>query len=29
MELYCAFREREPMIAALLQQRGLAPTRSD
>jgi len=29
MELYCAFREREPMIAALMQQRGLAPTRSD
>ncbi|MBV9686194.1 MAG: M3 family metallopeptidase, partial [Alphaproteobacteria bacterium] len=25
MELYCAFRGREPAIAALLQQRGLAP----
>ena len=29
MELYCAFRGREPTITALLQQRGLAPTRPD
>ena len=29
MALYCAFRDREPAIAALLQQRGLAPTQVD
>ena len=28
MELYCAFRGREPAIAALLQQRGLAAAQS-
>jgi peptidyl-dipeptidase Dcp len=28
MELYCAFRGREPAIAALLQQRGLADAQS-
>ena len=28
MELYCAFRKREPTIAALLQQRGLESARS-
>jgi peptidyl-dipeptidase Dcp len=28
MELYCAFRGREPVIAALLQQRGLAAPQS-
>src|SRR5271166_995614 len=28
MQLYCAFRGREPAIAALLQQRGLAATQS-
>jgi peptidyl-dipeptidase Dcp len=28
MELYCAFRGREPRIAALLQQRGLAAAQS-
>jgi peptidyl-dipeptidase Dcp len=28
MELYCAFRGREPGIAALLQQRGLAAAQS-
>jgi peptidyl-dipeptidase Dcp len=28
MELYCAFRRREPRIAALLQQRGLAAAQS-
>jgi len=29
MELYCAFRGREPAIAALLQQRGLASAQPD
>ncbi|HEY1432747.1 MAG TPA: M3 family metallopeptidase, partial [Stellaceae bacterium] len=29
MELYCAFRGREPVIAALLQQRGLEAAQSD
>jgi peptidyl-dipeptidase Dcp len=28
VELYCAFRGREPRIAALLQQRGLPATQS-